>query len=151
MRKKTKRKHWELVDPISYAIAGASITPRSALDQLRTIEYSALDAMVRGNGTVNDWQILCNLMNVAETMALNGIGPEVLPICAEVQNSLISAAKRYESTKKMGLDGSGISNLKELIAYADLQQSSVSRSEFERLIVKTKAHVLNKTKEVVEI
>jgi hypothetical protein len=151
MRKKTKRKVWNLIDPLTHAIVGASITQRDKLDQLRLLEYSALDAMTKGSGTIQDWRTLVDVLNLSEMMARGGVGPEVLPVCQKAQDSLHKAALRYEDTKKMGLDGQGIVAIRELIEYADLQQSSISRSEFEKYIKKTKNYIKSHGDKVVEI
>ena len=150
-RKKTKRKHWNLIDNVTHAIVGAAITQRDKLNQLRLLEYSALDAMTKGSGTIQDWRTLVDVLNLSEMMARGGVGPEVLPICQKAQDSLHKAALRYEDTKKMGLDGQGIVAIRELIEYADLQQSSISRSEFEKYIQKTKNYIKSHGDKVVEI
>jgi hypothetical protein len=151
MRKRTKRKMWNLIDPITHAIVGAAITHRDKLDKLRMLEYSALEAITKGQGTVADWRTLVDVLNLAEMMGKNGVGPEVLPICEKAQNSLHKAAMRYQETMRMGLDGEGIKAIRDLIEYADLQQSSISRSEFERYIQKTKDHIRSNSNLVVEI
>ena len=69
MRKKTKRKVWNLIDPLTHAIVGASITQRDKLNQLRLLEYSALDAMTKGSGTIQDWRTLVDVLNLSEMMA----------------------------------------------------------------------------------
>jgi hypothetical protein len=151
MRKRTKRKMWNLIDPITHAIVGAAITHRDKLDKLRMLEYSALEAITKGQGTVADWRTLVDILNISEMMGKNGVGPEVLPICEKAQNSLHKAAMRYQETMRMGLDGEGIKAIRDLIEYADLQQSSISRSEFERYIQKTKDHIRSNSNLVVEI
>ena len=151
MRKKTKRKIWSLIDPLTHAIVGASITQRDKLDKLRLLEYSALDAMTKGLGTVTDWRTLVDVLNLSEMMGKNGIGPEVLPICEKAQEGLHKAAMRYQETMKMGLDGQSIQAIRELIQYADLQQSSISRSEFEKYIQKTRNYIKSNGDLVVEI
>ena len=151
MRKRTKRKVWNLIDPLTHAIVGAAITQRDKLDKLRTLEYAALDAITRGKGTITDWRTLVDVLNLSEMMGKNGIGPEVLPICERAQESLHKAAMRFQETKKMGLDGQGIQAIRDLIEYADLQQSSISRSEFERYIKKTKDYIRSHGDKVVEI
>lgn len=150
-RKKTKRKHWNLIDPLTHAIVGAAITQRDKLDKLRTLEYSALESITKGQGTVQDWRTLVDVLNLSETMARGGIGPEVLPVCEKAQEALHKAAMRYQETMRMGLDGTGIQAIRELIEYADLQQSSISRSEFERYIQKTKNYIKSHGDKVVEI
>ena len=151
MRKRTKRKVWNLIDPLTHAIVGAAITQRDKLDKLRTLEYAALDAITRGKGTITDWRTLVDVLNLSEMMGKSGIGPEVLPICEKAQESLHKAAMRFQETKKMGLDGQGIKAIRDLIEYADLQQSSISRSEFERYIKKTKDYIRSHGDKVVEI
>jgi len=151
MRKKTKRKVWNLIDPIQHSIVGAAITSRDKLDKLRLLEYSALDAITKGSGTVQDWRTLVDVLNLSETMARGGIGVEVLPVCEKAQESLHKAAMRYQETMRMGLDGEGIKAIRDLIEYADLQQSSISRGEFERYIKKTKDYIKSHGDKVVEI
>jgi hypothetical protein len=115
------------------------------------LEYSALEAITKGNGTVADWRTLVDVLNLSEMMGKHGVGPEVLPICEKAQESLHKAAMRYQETMRMGLDGEGIKACRDLIEYADLQQGSISRSEFERYIQKTKDHIRSNSNLVVEI
>jgi hypothetical protein len=152
MRKRTKRKIWSTqINTITHAVIGAAITERDKLDKLRLMEYSALDAMVKGSGTISDWRTLVDVLNLSEMMGNNGVGPEVLPICQIAQDSLHKAALRYQETKQMGLDGVGIQAIRELIEYADLQQGSIARSEFEKYIQKTKHYIRSNGNLVVEI
>jgi hypothetical protein len=151
MRKYTKRKFWALIDPIQHGIIGAAITPRQTLDKLRFTEYAALDAITRGMGTVADWRTLVDVLNLSEMMAKNGIGPEVLPVCEKAQDALHKAAMRYQSTMRMGFDGLGIQAIRELLEYADLQQASISRAEFERYVKKTRDYIRSNGNLVVEI
>lgn len=130
---------------------GAAITTRDKLDKLRFLEYAALDAITKGLGTVQDWQTLVDVLNLSEMMGKSGVGPEVLPVCEKAQESLHKAAMRYQETKKMGLDGVGIQAIRELIEYADLQQASISRAEFERYIQRTKDYIRSNGNMVVEI
>ena len=151
MRKRTKRKTWALLDPIQHAVIGAAITPRQTLDKLRFLEYTALDAITKGKGTIQDWRTLVDVLNLSEVMGKAGVGPEVLPVCAKAQEALHKAAMRYQDTKKMGLDGPGIQAIRELIEYADLQQASISRAEFEQYVKKTRDYIKSNSDRVVEI
>jgi hypothetical protein len=152
MRKQTKRKIWALIDPIQHGIIGASITPRQTLDKLRFTEYAALDAITRGMGTVGDWRTLVDVLNLSEMMARNGIGKdEVMPVCERAQLALHEAAMRYQKTMRMGFDGLGIQALRDLLEYADLQQGSISRAEFEKYVKKTKDYIRSNGNLVVEI
>jgi len=151
MRKQTKRKVWKLIDPIRHAILGAGITQEHLLDKLRMTELTALDAMIKGFGTVQDWQELTDMMNISEVMAIEGIGPEVLPYCQQAQEALEQAALRYQATMRMGLSGTGIKALREVFEYHDLQRRSIPRSQYEKMIIKTRQRIQSKAKEVVEI
>ena len=152
MRKRCKRKVWPTnINPIAHAIAGAAVSDEKSLDKLRLCELSAIDAMTKGMGTTEDWRWLADVVNISETMGKAGIGPEVLPYCQEVQNALLEAAERYQKTGKMGLSGVGITKMKELWEYHDLQRTSIARSEYEKMIKKTANYIKAKGKDVVEI
>ena len=152
MRKKCKRRVWSTdINPIAHAISGAAIADKASLDKLRLCELAAIDNMVYGRGTVEDWRWLADVMNIAETMGINGIGPEVLPYCKEAQQALFEAAKRYETTGKMGLSGLGIKAIKDVWEYHDLQRTSIARSEYERMIQKTANYIKSQGKNVVEV
>lgn len=115
------------------------------------MEYSALEAIIKGRGTIHDWRTLVDVLNLSETMGRAGVGPEVLPICEKAQESLHKAAERYGTTMRIVLDGEGIQACRDLIEFADLQQSSIPRSEFERYIQKTKNYIKSRGDKVVEI
>jgi hypothetical protein len=102
-------------------------------------------------GTVQDWRTLVDVLNLSEVMGKAGLGPEVLPVCAKAQEALHKAAMRYQETKRMGLDGPGIQAIRDLIEYADLQQASISRSEFEKYVLKTRNYIKSNSDRVVEI
>ena len=151
MRKQTKRKMWKLINPITHAILGAGITQAHLLDKLRLRELAALEAMSKGAGTRTEWQELTDMLNVCEVMAMEGIGPEALPACHDAQAALVEAARRYETTQRMGLTGPGIQALREVYEYHDLQRSSVSRALYEQMIVKTRHRLTSRAKEVLEL
>ena len=152
MKKKCKRKIWSTtINPITHAISGARVTEDRLLDKLRMRELSAFDSMVKGWGTVEDWRVLVDMMNIAEIMGKSGIGPEVLPYCEEGCQAMTEAARRYQKSMKMGLSGLGINALREICAYHDLQRTSVSRSVYETMITKTANYLRSKGKDVVEI
>jgi hypothetical protein len=152
MRKRVKRQVWALINPLVHALEGATIAPRDKLDKLRLTEYSALDSITKGQGTIQDWHTLTQVLNLSETMARHGVGrDEVLPVCEKAQKALHDAALRYQKTMRLGLTGEGIQAIRELIQYADLQQSSISRSEFEKYIKKTKDYIKSNNHNVVEI
>lgn len=143
MKKRTIRKVWRTdVNPILYAMQGASITPRDSLDKLRARELSSLEAITKGSGGLAEWNDLVNANNLAEQLALMGVGkPEVLPVVLDCQQHLIESAERYQRTGKMGLTGPALSALRDMLEWHDLQRSSVARSVYEEAIRKVTAKI----------
>lgn len=139
------------INPVAHAIAGAAIVDKATLDKLRLGELASIDAVTKGMGTIQDWKTLADMLNIAETMGLNGIGPEILPYCEQLTQSMVEAAERYQKTRKLGLSGEGIKALKEVYEYHDLQRTSISRSVYEQMIDKTWNLVRSKAGHVVEL
>lgn len=151
MKKQTKRKIWPLVDPIKHAIDGARTTDQVLTNKLLVMELSALDSMVAGQGTLHDWHTLTDVLNLCETMAVGGVGPEALPYCETAQDDLQAAAFRYQRIGKMGLTATGIEAMRHMIEYHDLQRKSISRAEYNNWIVKTRNMIRSKSRRVLEI
>lgn len=136
-RKHTKRRHYALVDPVQMAILGCAITGKDVLDEVRIRNLSAIEAFATGRATPHDWRTVADLLNVSETMAKGGVGPEVLEACAAVDAALTDCHARHERTGKLGMTGPQLVALRELHEYHDLQIQSVTRGEFERWIKRT--------------
>lgn len=151
MRKRTRRQVYPLVNPVQWAIKGASLIPQEELNGLRLRELEAIEAFRNGTATLQDWHDLAALLNLCETMARDGIGAEALPTCLQAQDALIEAAKRFERTGRMGTTGPGLKALRDLYEYHDLQRQSVPRSDYERIIVKATRRVQAKAPGVVVI
>jgi hypothetical protein len=133
-RKRCNRKHWALVDPIAHAIVGASIPSESRLDKLRIKELSAIEAFSKGQAGPSDFRDICDLLNVAQGMGEQGIGPEVLPVCDEVECALLRVKTQYEQTNSMTLRSCELKAMRDLFEYHDLQRKSVDLSTYERSI-----------------
>lgn len=151
MRKHCRRKVYALVNPISHAIKGVSITPKAALDDLRLRELAAIESFAKGKATLQDWCHINAMLSIAETMALAGVGPEALIDCKAAQEALIEAARRFETTGRMGTTGPGIQAFRGLFEVHDLQRQSVQRSDYEKLIQKSLHRIRSKAKEVIEL
>jgi hypothetical protein len=136
-RKQCKRKVWPLLDPLRHALEGVRVTDKPALDKLRLIELSALEAFAKGNATAHDWSILSNLLNVSEQMAVDGIWPEALETNLEAQQAMKAANQR----PKFGFSGPELQTIRLAYAYADRQRTSITRSQFEEEIRRTKSSI----------
>lgn len=151
MRKKCRRKVYALVNPIECAILGAFVSQDGPLNKLRLAELSALDAMTKGVGTPEDFRWLADVLNISETLAKDGIGIELLPICENAQKALLEAKERHDKLGRLGLSGEGIKVLKELLEMHDLQRTSVARSVYENAIRKTANRIRSRAHDVVEV
>ena len=136
-RKKCKRKVWALIDPVALAIAGAAITDTASLDKLRMLELSAIEAFARGRATPDDWRAIADMLNICETMARDGIGPEALPSCMLAQIALGEAHSRFKEGRPLLFKGPELNAVRDAFAYHDLQRTSISRSQYEQAITKT--------------
>lgn len=150
MRKRCVRRVWAKVDPIRHAIEGAAIVTDKQINSLRSRELSAIDAFAHGRAGLQEWTDVNAMLSVCEMMARSGIGPEAMEACEKAQDALIDAAQRFERTGKMGSTGPGIHAMRELYQYHDLQRTSISRSEYERMIQKA-ARMASSCKNVVEL
>jgi len=151
MKKQCKRKIYKLVNPITYAMEGVAPPQGEKLRQLQMLEMKAVQAFRTGHATVNDWSKVTGLMNLAENLAKNGVGIEVLACCDEANQHLIEAAQRYEKTGRMGMTGQGLKCLDDLYEWHDLQRASVSLSEYERHILDTANRIRSKAPEVTDV
>jgi hypothetical protein len=140
-RKRTVRRVWALVNPIQYAMAGASITPRKDMDALLLREIAALDAITHGRGGLKEWHDLCAVNNLTQTLAQQGVGPEALEPAHKAETALIDAAARFQRTGRMGFTGEGLQAIRDVIEWHDLQRSSIPRSQYESAIRLTVARV----------
>lgn len=136
-RKRTRRKHFALVNPIEHAIAGAAITDGSLLDKLRVRELSAIEAFRTGRATAQEWRDLADLLNICETLATDGIGPEAMEPCQRAQDALGEAHRRLQEHGRLAMTGPELQALRDAYDYADLQRISISRLRYEQAIKRT--------------
>lgn len=133
-RKVCRRKHYALVNPIDMAILGAAPAGKDVLDQIRLRNLSSIEAFAKGQATPTDWRTLADMVNVAQTMAHGGVGPEALPFCDAVEAALSETHARFKATARMGMTGPQLQAVRHLHEYHDLQVQAISRGEFERWI-----------------
>lgn len=136
MRKRCIRKIFKLVNPIALAMEGAAICTEATLNRVRLKELAAIEAFRSGQATKHDWHAITAMVNLTESMALDGIGPEALGACTEAQRHLRDAVERFRTTGRMGTTGPGLQSFRDVYEYHDLQRQSVSRSTYEQAIRK---------------
>ncbi len=125
------------LDPVTLAIQGASFTPEDKLNQLRMFELGQIDAIAKGVGTLTDLRYITDLINVCETMASMGIGPEAMQACVAAEQALLGIMKRFEKWKKLEATADQVEAFREVFRFHDAQRCAVTRGEYERAIQKT--------------
>lgn len=138
MRKRTKRKVWGLVNPITMAIEGACVSGGEEVDTLRRGELIALERFRTGTAQEENWQILSVMTAVSALMGYEGYGVEALPAARLTQQSLDSIEERFKRIGKWGCSGPEYQSLKDMYEYHDLQRQSVARSVYEGAINRAK-------------
>lgn len=136
-RKHTRRQHYNLVNPITHAMMGAAVTDSANLDRLRLRELSAIESFRTGKATKHDWMAVADLLNIMETLAHDGVGPEALPSCMLAQEALGAAHERFTAGKSLGVSGPELQAMRDAYEFHDLQRLSISRSRYEQSIKKT--------------
>jgi hypothetical protein len=135
MRKQTRRKVWSTnINPVSHAMAGASITDAESLNILRTKENNSMEAFRNGSATRHDWNNINAVVRLAESMAAANIGPEVMVHCKIAEMHLLDAQDRFKRLGKMGSTALGLQSFQEIIEWHELQRTSVARSVYEKHI-----------------
>lgn len=140
-----------LINPMQFVKEGLAVTPDEDLNKLRMLELASLEAFRTGAATLEDWHRVKAMLNVAETMARAGIGEEVLSVCMQAQDHLIESAERHKRIGRMGASGPALACWRDLFEYHDLQRTSVTRIEYEKLIQKTYDRERSKAPEVIDI
>jgi len=151
-RKRCKRKVWTPnANIVGRVIGGVALPHPKDLDKIRMLELSQIEALASGAGSLADLRGMSDCLNVCETMADAGIGPEALPACAKAQASILAIMRRFERWSKIEAMPGEIDALRDLYAYADLQRQSVSCADFERYVHRTIARIRSNHHRCVEV
>lgn len=148
MRKKTKRKVYDRVCPITHAIVGASVTDEETLNVLRKKEQGSLEAFRTGVAEKKDWNNINTVAQLAESMAQANIGPEVMVVVKIAEMHLLEAKERFMRIGKMGTTGLGLQAMKDLLEYHELQRTAVSRSVYETHVNRVRNMIQGKSPKI---
>lgn len=141
-RKSCKRRVYPLnPNIVGHVIEGIGFAAKSKLDKLRLLELSQIESLANGSGTLQDLRGLTDCLNLCETVADAGVGPEALPACEKAQEAILSIMGRYETRKKIEALPAELEALRDLFAFHDLQRQVISIADYERYILKTAARI----------
>jgi hypothetical protein len=134
MKKQTKRKIYLLLNPIEHAMKGAAIATDEDLKAHKDRENASLQAFRDGTATKVDWHNLNTVVRLAESLAMSGIGEEVLVQAKIAEMHLLEAYERHARIGKMGTTGLGLQSLQDILEYHDLQRKSIANSVYKNHI-----------------
>lgn len=136
MRKRTKRKHYNLINPILHAIEGAAVTSEADLDAMRVREREAMASLRAGTARPFDLDEVESMCLTSLEMADRGIGPEVIVSAKLLGIELRQARERFARTGRIALTGPALHAMADVWEYHDLQRQSIPRSLYEECILK---------------
>ena len=149
MRKQTRRKIWDTsLNPVTHAMVGAAITDDESLEILRKKERGSMEAFRNGTANKHDWNNINAVVQLAESMANAGIGPEVVVHVKIAEMHLIDAHERYKRIGKLGSTGPGLQSFQDIIEYHELQRTSVARSVYEKHIKRVTDMIRSKSPKI---
>ena len=152
MTRKPRRARWA-ANPhsLTATVTGVLPTPENLLERQRMTELQAIEAFAKGYATPDDFRVLCDVLNVAETFARYGIGPEVLQTCEEVQDILLLCKEQFDDGEAITVHPSELEALRTLYALHDLQRQCVDWAWYCRLIEKTANRIRSAHPDVREL
>jgi hypothetical protein len=110
------------------AMRNVSLPSADQVAALRLRELSSLEALRNGTGTLEDVKDLADVMNLCETLAGMGIGPEALPAVEKAHAAFMAIKKRVERWGRVEVLPAELEALADVQAYLDMQRQSVDRA-----------------------
>lgn len=116
-------------DPVSWAIAGVSTLMAS---------QQAVLLLKHGAANRDDWNIICQALNVAEALAGMGIGPNLLPQISAGQDALKSIALRMIGRGRTTCYGAELAAIDEALVMYRAQIKLCTQAEMSRAVARVK-------------
>ena len=139
MNRKPFRSRWSRdANILARVVTGVLPTPDGLLERQQAQERDVLEAFEQGTATPRHFQVIADVLNVAETMAYAGIGrDEVLPVCETSQELLLAAKERHDQTGKLTVSDMGAKVLRDLVEYHHLQRTAVDWQTYAKMVERT--------------
>ena len=133
MRKRTKRRVYALRDPISYAIGGVrTFRSVSASVDVEIANHASMEALVKGEATKYDLQVLSNMVNMCIALGKQGFAEAHQQDFADAKAAIVSIVERGKKLSRVVATGPEIKALNWALEVHDAQLGVVSVSEIER-------------------
>lgn len=128
MRKRTKRKVWDLINPITHAAYQASKLTIAELNTQRQPVIVALEQLIQGNWDKKEsWQPMFECLNRIESLTkLNNV--DAKDFIERAQSVFVDALSRQEKTGAKAFKADELATMREVVTvYSDLLQECSHR------------------------
>lgn len=131
MRKRTRRKVYEPVNPLALVMTRLSKLTREEINKLQAINHAAMHSLVHGNGTHDDWQIITSALNMCVVMDDMVYALSYSDELAAAIEAHAECGVRFKLTGKLGYTGVQLNavNLALEIHDRQLEQATVAEIE----------------------
>lgn len=134
-RKKYKPKP-QLTNPLGYVLEGME-TVRSRADHMLKFKIknsAALLALMRGNATKQDMNILVAVSNMTETLCSMGFGKEYSAVAVDGREAILKIVFRAVDKLKFVPTGPEITAVRELVELHEQQMGVITIAEMDKAI-----------------
>lgn len=125
-------------DPVSWAVAGAHKLPTESLDAMFVPINDAITHLKQGRASRDDWNIVCQALNLAEALAAARIGANLLDAITVGQEALHQIALRMLETGSSTCRAAELSAMDESLVMYRAQLQVCTQAELSRAVARVK-------------
>jgi hypothetical protein len=131
-RNKKYRPRELMTNTIEWARAGVLTFPHETVDQLMVEPLAAFDKLRRAAADRDDWNMVCQALNIAEALTNQDIGPNLRPQIAAGQEALHAIAQRMLGTGSSTCYAAELAAIDEALLMYKAQVRLCTQGEFTR-------------------
>lgn len=125
-------------DPVSWAIAGVHTLPAESKRAMMVPIDAAVLLLKRGQAARDDWNVICQALNLAEALAGLQIGSNLTPQIAAGQGALRTIAQRMIGTGRATCYAAELALVDEALAMYRVQVRLCTQAEMSRAVARVK-------------
>lgn len=137
MRKRSKyRPKGVIVDTLRHVMTGFQRIDDSGSHALtlRIKNHASLEALIKGTGTRDDIDVMIASMNVAEALAIQGLGVELRPEITAAQNAIYNMSRRGIERQRFLFTGPEMQDMKTGMEAHDAQLDVCTVAQLEKAL-----------------
>lgn len=139
-------------DPVSHAIHGVATLGAGQIAEMMTPVRAAVDLLKQGRAYRDDWNVICQALNVGEALALGGIGPNLLPQLNAGQDALLAIGVRMAERGRTPCYGAELAAIDEALLMYRAQIGLCTQAEMGRAIERViKMHRAGAMQDVAQV